>query len=72
MKLYLKIYFSSEGKSAMDVIKLAEKIGFSPYVGDFDFVVNYDTMDEYEDIIIRLHKMLKGTKTMYKVSTRND
>ena len=72
MKLYLKIYFSSEGKSAIDIIKIAEKVGFSPYVGDFDFVVDYETMEEYEQIIKKLHKMLKGTKTMYKVSTRND
>ena len=72
MKLYLKIYFSSEGKSAIDIIKIAEKVGFSPYVGDFDFVVNYETMEEYEQIIKKLHKMLKGTKTMYKVSTRKE
>ena len=72
MKLYLKIYFSSEGKSAIDIIKIAEKVGFNPYVGDFDFVLKYDTIEEYEEIIKKLHKMLKGTKTMYKVSTRND
>ena len=72
MKLYLKIYFSSEGKSAIDIIKIAEKAGFSPYVGDFDFVMDYETMEEYEVIIKKLHKMLKGTKTMYKVSTKND
>ncbi len=72
MKLYLKIYFSSEGKSAIDIIKIAEKVGFSPYVGDFDFVVDYETMEEYEQIIKKLHKMLKGTKTMYKVSTRKE
>ena len=72
MKLYLKIYFSSEGKSAIDIIKIAEKVGFSPYVGDFDFVVDYETLEEYEDIIKKLHKMLKGSKTMYKVSTRKE
>lgn len=72
MKLYLKIYFSSEGKSIMDVIKMAEKVGFSPYVGDFDFVLDYETIEEFEDITSKLHKTLKGTKTMYKVSTRNE
>ena len=72
MKLYLKIYFSSEGKSAIDIIKIAEKVGFDPYVGDYDFVLDYETLEEYEEIIKRLHKMLKGTKTMYKVSTRKE
>ena len=56
----------------MDVIKMGEKAGFSPYVGDFDFVVDYETLEEYEEIIKKIHKMLKGTKTMYKVSTKNE
>ncbi|MCK5309842.1 MAG: hypothetical protein KAJ33_08325 [Thermoplasmata archaeon] len=72
MKLYLKIYFSAMGATPMDVIKIAEKVGFSPYVGDFDFVLDYETLDEFEEITNKLHAMLKGTKTMYKVSTRND
>jgi hypothetical protein len=71
MKLYLKIYFSSEGATIMDVISIAEKLGFSPYVGDFDFVLDFDTPEEYAEITQKLHEMLKGTKTMYKVSTRN-
>ncbi len=54
----------------MEVIKIAEKVGFSPYVGDFDFVLDFDTPEEYEEITDKLHRMLKGTKTMYKVSTR--
>ncbi|MCK5024153.1 MAG: hypothetical protein KAR56_00885 [Thermoplasmata archaeon] len=71
MKLYLKIYFSPEGASPMDTIIIAEKAGFSPYIGDFDFVVDYDTLDEYKEITKKIHEMLKGTKTIYKVSTRN-
>ena len=69
MKLYLKMYFSSEGKSIMDVIKLAEKLGFGPHVGDYDFVIDFETPEQYGEITEKLHKMLKGTKTMYKVST---
>ena len=72
MKLYLKIYFSAQGATPMDVIKIAEKVGFSPYVGEFDFVLDYETLEEYEDITNKLHAMLKGTKTMYKVSTRKE
>lgn len=72
MKLYLKIYFSSEGDTIMDIIKIAEEMGFSPYVGDFDFVLDFETPEEYAEISQRVHEMLKGTKTMYKVSTRSD
>ena len=56
----------------MDIIKIAEEVGFSPYVGDFDFVLDFETPEEYAEITERLHEMLKGTKTMYKVSTRSD
>jgi len=35
-------------------------------------VVDYETLEEYEVIIKKIHKMLKGTKSMYKVSTRNE
>ncbi|MBU4032370.1 MAG: hypothetical protein KKH41_03520 [Candidatus Thermoplasmatota archaeon] len=55
----------------MDVIKLAEKLGFEPDVGDDDFVIGFETPEEYAEITEKIHKMLKGTKTMYKVSTRN-
>ena len=72
MKLYLKIYFSSEGASTMEVIKIAEQVGFTPYVGDFDFVLDFETPEEYAEITEKLHKMLRGTKTMYKVSTRRE
>ncbi len=69
MKLYLKIYFSSEGKSIMDVIKLAENQGFGPNVGDYDFVIDFNSPEEYTKITEKIHKMLKGTKCMYKVTT---
>jgi hypothetical protein len=70
MKLYLKLYFNSEGKSTMNVIAIAEKVGFSPNVGDYDFVIDFETPEEYAEIMEKLHKMLKGTKCLYKVTTR--
>jgi CTP-dependent riboflavin kinase len=70
MKLYLKLYFSSEGASVNDIIQIAEKMGFTPYVGDYDFVVDFETPEEYCEIAEKVHKMLRGTKTMYKVTTR--
>lgn len=72
MKLYLKIYFSSEGATIMDIIKIAEEVGFAPYVGDFDFVLDFETPEEYAEVTEKLHEMLKGTMTMYKVSTRRE
>ncbi len=72
MKVYLKTFINSEGASALDIIKTAEEMGFSPYVGDYDFVMNFDTPEEYGEILQKLHSMLKGTKAMYTVSTKRE
>ncbi len=72
MKLYLKLYINSQGASTLDIIKIAERMGFSPYVGDHDFVIDFETPEEYGEILENLHKMLKGTKALYTVSTRRD
>lgn len=72
MKLYLKLYINSQGASTLDIIKIAEGMGFSPSVGDHDFVIDFKTPEEYGEILEKLHKMLKGTKALYTVSTRRD
>lgn len=72
MKLYLKIFINSQGASTLDIIKIAEGMGFSPSVGDHDFVIGFETPEEYGEILENLHKMLKGTKALYTVSTRRD
>ncbi len=72
MKVYLKLFINSEGSSALDIIKIAEEMGFSPYVGDYDFVMDFDTPEEYGEILQNLHSMLKGTKSMYTVSTKRE
>jgi len=69
MKLFLKIYFSSEGASTMDIIKKAEKVGLSPNVGDYDFEIDINSPEEYAEVTEKIHKMLKGSKCLYKVTT---
>jgi hypothetical protein len=72
MKLYLKLYFSSEGASALDIIQKIEKMGFSPNVGEYDLVIDFTTPEEYGEIITSLHDMLKGSNTMYRVMTKRE
>ena len=72
MKVYLKIFINSEGASVLDIIKIAEDMGFAPYVGDHDFVMDFNTPEEYGEILQKLHSMLKGTKATYTVSTRRE
>ncbi len=72
MKVYLKIFINSDGSSVLDIIKIAEEMGFAPYVGDYDFVMDFATPEEYGEILQKLHSMLKGTKAIYTVSTRRE
>ena len=72
MKLYLKIFINSDGASTLDIIKIAEENGFSPSVGDDDFVIDFGSPEEYGEILENIHKMLQGTKAMYTVSTRRE
>ena len=72
MKLYLKLFMNSDGASTLEIIKIAEEMGFSPYVGDFDFVIDFESPEEYGEILQKLHEMLKGTKALYTVTTRRE
>jgi hypothetical protein len=70
VKLYLKLYFNSAGTSALEVIKKARKMGFRPTVGYYDFVIDFDTPEDYAEMLDALHKMLKGSGALYTVMTR--
>jgi hypothetical protein len=72
MRLYLKLYFNSEGTPTLELIKRARKMGFRPSVGYYDFMINFDTPEQYTKILEDLHNMLKGTKALYTVMTRED
>ncbi|MDD4307557.1 MAG: hypothetical protein PHU53_01970 [Thermoplasmata archaeon] len=72
MKLYLKLYFNSEGMPTLEIIKRARKMGFRPSVGYYDFVIDFHTPEDYSRILDELHNMLKGTKALYTVMTRED
>jgi hypothetical protein len=70
MKLYLKLYFSSEGKNPLDIIRDVEGVGFGPVVGDYDFVAEFKTPEEYGHIIKSLHMALKGNHVQYTLNTK--
>ena len=70
MRLYIKIYFNSESISPLEIIKSIKEMGFEPVVGDYDFVKNFDTPEEYGILVEKLHDTLQGTSTYYRLSTR--
>ncbi len=47
-------------------------MGFEPVVGDYDFTKNFQSPEEYGEIVEKLHEILKGTGTFYRLSTRPD
>lgn len=72
MKIYLKIQFSSEGPSPLDIIKKVEEADFKPVVGDYDFATPFNNPEEYGGKIEKLHHALKGTKVHYTLTTKKD
>jgi len=70
MKLYIELYFSSEGTRAEVVIKKMKTMGFEPVVGQYDFAKKYNNSDEYAKIVKTLSRELEGTRTRYRLITR--
>ena len=69
-KTYLKLYFSSEGPDPMEVIDKVKGIGFKAVVGNFDFVIEFDTPEEYGGILAALHETLRGTNTRFTLTSK--
>lgn len=70
MKLYIELYFSSDGTEPMKVIKKLKDIGFDPVVGEYDFAKDYDTPAEYGDLVDNLSRALRDTGVNYRLITR--
>ncbi|MFA5771514.1 MAG: hypothetical protein WC974_02135 [Thermoplasmata archaeon] len=70
MKTHVKIYFSPEGKDLRTILKIMESLGFNPEPGDFDFVVEWKSYEEYLTLFTKMHNLLKGTGVMYRITTK--
>lgn len=69
MKLFVKIYFSSEGTSPLEIIRMLKEIGFMAVFGQFDFVKEFDSELDYNDTVTKLYNLLKGTSVMFRMNT---
>jgi hypothetical protein len=72
MKLYVKFYFTSEGSSPLEIIRMLRKLGFVPEVGDHDAVIKFEDPEEYTKIVEKLHELLKGMKVNYTLTTKKE
>ncbi|MGC8496619.1 MAG: hypothetical protein ACP5NL_01265 [Thermoplasmata archaeon] len=70
MKLYVKVYFSPDGISPLEIIRILKEGGFVSVFGQFDFVKEFDSEQEYNDTVTRLYNALKGTGVMFRINTR--
>lgn len=70
MKLYIELYFHSDGNDPTTIIKKLKDVGFEPVVGEYDFAQEYDSPAEYGDIVENLSRSLRGTGVRYRLITR--
>lgn len=70
MRLYVRFIFSSDGMAPLDVIELAKEMGFTPEIGDYDCSTPLDSPDRYGELVVNLHKALKGSMVRYTLATR--
>ncbi len=70
MKLYLELYFHSEGSDPLVIVRNMRDLGFEPVVGDYDLVKEYNTPAEYSDLVKKIVRTLKGTNVRYRLITR--
>jgi hypothetical protein len=70
MRLYIKFYFHSEGKSPLEVVKIVKGLGFTPEVGEFDCSIPFTNPEQYGTIVRDLHKSLKGCGIHYTLTTK--
>lgn len=70
MKLYIELYFSSDGAHPKDVIKKMKDLDFEPVVGTYDFAKDYETPEEYGEIVDNLTRGLRNTGVDFRLITR--
>ncbi len=67
MKVFIKLFFSSDGPNPLEVLKKVKNLGFQPVFGQYDLVKEVRDIDEYVEVVKKLHECLKGTKVMYNL-----
>ncbi|MFW5946242.1 MAG: hypothetical protein ACOCSJ_02785 [Candidatus Natronoplasma sp.] len=72
MRLYIELYFHSDGTDPLEILDIMRDLGFDPVVGKYDFAKDYETPEEYKEIINELTESLEGSKVRYRLTTRKE
>ena len=67
MKVFIKLFFNSDGPNPLEILNKVKDLGFKPVFGQYDLVKEVDDIDEYMTLIKDLHTSLKGTKVVYNL-----
>jgi hypothetical protein len=72
MKTYLIVWFNSEGAKPSDVTERLLSMGFRPMEGEYDYIYNWDSQANIDDIIKigdQVQNTLKGSGALFKLET---
>ena len=72
MKTYLIVWFNSEGAKPSDVTERLLSMGFRPMEGEYDYIYNWDSQANIDDIIKigdQVQYTLKGSGALFKLET---
>ena len=72
MKVFIKLFFSTEGPNPMEILARVRELGFQPVFGNYDLVKNVKNIDEYVALVKELHTKLQGTKVLYNLYSTNE
>jgi hypothetical protein len=70
MHTYIDLYFAPEGVSPLDIADRVRKAsGLSFIIGPHDLAFEWTTIEEFHDILGKIHIALRGTGVVYRVET---
>ncbi len=70
MRTYIDLYFSPEAVSPTEIGERIQKAsGLSFIRGAHDLIFEWSTIDEFHEILGRVHTALAGTGVLYRVET---
>lgn len=72
MRLYIELSFNSDGTNPLEILDMMKELDFDPVVGKYDFAKDYETPEEYKNIVNELTETLKDTRVRYRLTTRKN
>jgi len=70
---FVDLYFAPENVSPFELAqRLRERAGLEFIIGPHDLAFDWSTVDEFREILAKVHEALRGTGVLYRVETVHD